>query len=137
MLRDVIIKALKSEFGDKVRINPESTEFAVFAAKHHAVGDVILEVAGDEVTIFIGDITHGHFGSYEPDLLEEEHGVAIASEVVDFLADLFADKYLLFKASWGGGWTRVEDGFKETFLTGRKKWFNWSGPIEPEDLKKW
>ena len=134
MLKETVIKALRDKFGDSVIVDAMSAQFASFPAKHPDVGSVSIEENGSELTIYVGDITHGHFGSYEPNLSDEEHGVVIASEVVDFLADLFADKYLLFSARWGGGWSRVEDGFADNFLTGKKKWFIWSGPIEPENL---
>lgn len=129
MLREVIIKALESEFGDGVRINCESKEFAVFEAKHPRVGNVIIGDDGDEIIVSIGDITHGHFGSYESGLSSEEHEEVIAESVVSFLVDLFTDKYFLHKSKWSGGWTRF-DMIAETDMQSPKvQWFRWSGPI--------
>jgi len=137
MLREVVIKALQSEFGDRVKINPGSKEFAVFEAKDPAVGDAILEEDGDEVTIFVGDITHGHFGSYESSLsLKQDHEEIVAQSVVSFLIDLFADKYFLKQSRWYGSWIRC-DKVKETdMLSPKVRWFKWSGPIHLTDEEK-
>ncbi len=130
MLIETVIKSLTDRFGELLVLNPTPTAFVGFNPKHTAVGNVLIEQEGNELIVFVGDITHGHFGSYEDDLSEDERETVIASELVDFLADLFDDKILLFKARWGGGWSRLEDGFKENLVTGRRTWFNWSGPID-------
>ena len=134
MLKETVTKSLTDRFGESVTLNPTSTSFAGFTAKHPAVGNVSIAQDGNELIVSVGDITHGHFASYEDNLSEKEHETVIALELIDFLADLFDDKILLFKARWGGGWSRVEYGFKENFITGRRTWFNWSGPIDPKDV---
>lgn len=134
MLKEIVIKTLTDRFGPLVKIDPTATEFAVFAAKHPAVGNIVIEAEENEITVFIGSITHGHFGSYEDNLSDEEHAAVIASDVVEFLVDLFDDKILLFTSFWGGGWSKVENGFEDNFLPGRRTWFNWSGPIDPTDV---
>ncbi len=130
MLKETIIAALKTHFGAQVRLAPESREFASFEAKHPSVGDVVIEDDGMELIVSVGNITHGHFGSYEDGLSEAEHEKVIANHLVGFLEELFADRCLLFKASWGGGWTPVEDVQEKKLRSPRRQWFKWSGPID-------
>jgi hypothetical protein len=129
VLKATVIKALRFQFGKTVSIDSESRKFAIFPAKHPSVGNVIVEEDGPELNVSIGSITHGHFGSYEEALSEGEHAKVIAHDLVDFLLDLFADKYVLYKASGGGGWTHI-DWVKESDLNSPDiESFNWSGPI--------
>ena len=130
MLKDAIITALTSRFGHEVMIAPTSKEFAVFTAKHPEVGDVVIDEDGDELIVSVGNITHGHFGSYESGLSEVEHQAAIAYDLIAFLDDLFADRVLLFTATWGGGWTLIEDVEERKLHSPRRRWFKWSGPID-------
>jgi len=129
VLKETVIQSLVEKFGPSVTLDPVSPIFATFPAEHPAVGDVLIEEDGNEITVFIGNITHGHFGSYEEKLSSDEHEAVIALNVTEFLAELFGDKILLFTARWGGGWSRVEDGMNESILSGKKTWFKWSGPI--------
>src|SRR5262249_18706790 len=52
-------------------------EFAVFKCPSGAIGDVVVEVDSDEVTVHIIGMTHGHFDEESPD--------EIATSVVGFL----------------------------------------------------
>ncbi len=117
------------EFGDAVELTPGSTSFAKIRAIHAEVGDIAIREDGSELILFIGNITHGHFGSYENDLSEEQHEQIIAESLVDFLLELLADKYFLFKSVNTGGWARfdmIEEGDMQSPNT---QWFKWSGPI--------
>jgi len=132
VLKNTVTKALLSRFDGLVTLSPASKEFAIFQAKHPAVGNVIIEEDGNELIVFIGDITHGHFGSFESGLTDEEHEQRIADDLVDFLVEFFADEYLLYKSRWTGGWGR-RDMFKESdFQSRTTKWYSWSGPMNHE-----
>ncbi|MEO7674337.1 MAG: hypothetical protein ABIU09_09710 [Pyrinomonadaceae bacterium] len=133
MLKETVIAALEAHFRAEVTLTPSSRDFASFDAKHPEVGNVVIEDDGMELTVSVGNIHHSHFASYKDNLSEEEHAGVIAANVVSFLTDLFDDKYLLYKSRWGGGWSRVEDGFKKTMLPRRKSWYKWSGPVHPGD----
>src|SRR5688500_1086600 len=109
MLKETVIAALEANFGAEVTLTPESRDFATFGAKHPEVGNVVIEDDEPELIVSVGSITHGHFGSYEDGLSSEEHEAVIADQLISFLADLFTDKILLYKATWGGGWTPVEE----------------------------
>lgn len=129
MLRQVAINALQARFGDVVSVRDDPQEFAVFPAKHPEVGDLFVADDSDELTIYIGEITHGHFNVYGDDLTEEEHAEAIAEDLVEFLVDLFDDKYFLYKGRWGDGWSRAELVKDSDLKSRRTRWFMWSGPI--------
>ncbi len=129
MLKETVIRVLRAEFGDKVQINPESREFAVFAAKHPSVGNIMIDEDNGELVVSVGAITHSHFASYDEGLSEAEHADCISRDLVEFLVDLFADKYFFYKARWSSGWTHV-DNIKESDIKANKEWFKWSGPID-------
>jgi hypothetical protein len=64
---------------------------------------------GDEATIYLGTITHGHLGCYEEGLSEDERHQQIADDVIDFVRDLFSDRVVASSALGGriGGWRRL------------------------------
>ena len=121
---------LEARFGPDVELTPSSKEFASFDAKHPEVGDVTIIDDGDELTVYVGNIAHGHFGSYEDGLSAAEHEAFIADELINFLVELFADEYLLFKSKWSGGWARREVVTESEMRSPKTHWFKWSGPID-------
>jgi hypothetical protein len=130
MLRDSVGEKLQETFGSAVHINSASHDFAVFPAKHPSVGEVTIREDDNELIVSLGDITHGHFGSYVVGLTETEHAAVISQVLINFLQDLFADRYLLFKATWGGGWTLRDNVSDEKLRSSHRQWFRWSGPID-------
>jgi hypothetical protein len=130
MLKETVIAALEAHFGAMVTLTPSSRDFASFEAKHPDVGNVVIEDNGTELVVSVGNIHHGHFASYEDGLSAAEHEAVIVDQLIGFLVDLFADKYLLFKARWGGGWTPVEEVAERKLRLRNRKWFRWSGPID-------
>jgi len=129
MLKEKVIEVLKREFGELVKVEPSSAEFAVFAAKQPSVGNIAIIEDGRELIVYVGNITHGHFGCYEPGVTDEEHAQSIAEDIVDFLTDLFADKYVFFKSKWGGGWIGLDSFENEMTRNPDSQYFVWSGPI--------
>src|SRR6478609_2869103 len=83
----------------------------VFSALHREVGDVSVHDAGDDATIHIGSITHGHISAYPKAATEQEQFEQVTEEVVDFLRDLFSDRVVLHCSADGrsGGWKRDPD----------------------------
>ena len=130
MLKETVIAALEAHFGAEVILTPSSREFASFDAKHPDVGKVVIEDDGKELTVWVGNIHHGQFASFEDGLSEAEHEAVIVDQLIGFLVDLFADNYLLFKARWGGGWTPVEEVADSKLRSRYRQWFKWSGPID-------
>ena len=103
---------------------------AVFPAKDPSVGDLSIYDDGDEVTISVGEITHGHFNPYDATLTQEEAEAEITDEVLGFLEDLFADKYLLWKSrdNGSGGWQHLDYADKPIQPRKNTDYFVWSGP---------
>ena len=130
MLKETVIAALREHFGSDVNLTPCSKEFASFDAKHPEVGNVVIEDDGNELIVSVGNITHGHFGSYDDGSSAGEHEAVIAEDLIGFLEDLFADKYLLFTATWGGGWFLLDDIPEKKLRSRYRRWFKWSGPID-------
>src|SRR5687768_11619309 len=98
MIRDKLIPILQQRYSDKrVKIGLPSDPIAVFQAQHPSVGDLVVWDDGDEITLAIGEITHGHFNSYNPELNQEDKEKEVTEMVLDFLEDLFADNILLWK----------------------------------------
>lgn len=133
MLKEAIIGALKKAFGDEVRIDKYSDIFAKFDGKHPSVGDLTLGLDSEELIVSIGDITHGHFGSYLAAATDADPEEAVAESVVGFLNDLFDDKYLLFKSEGSGGWARDDMIEDSDMRSPNVRWFKWSGPIDTTD----
>jgi hypothetical protein len=100
---------------------------ATFPAKHEAVGDLVVAADDEEVTIYAGAITHGHFNwEYEP--TEGVGPDAIVPSVLTFLESLFADRVLLWIGRFNsGGWQVLAPG--EQPKKKGKQAFVWSGPI--------
>jgi hypothetical protein len=126
LVRELLV-TLRQRFGEfDVETTAQGETSIRFAAKHPAVGDAVIIVESDEVTIHIGSITHGHFNRF--DLNEVERAQAIACDVECFLASLFTDQVILWSRRMSGGWRVLGDGERpnpkadvETFV--------WSGPL--------
>jgi hypothetical protein len=130
MIQDKLIPMLGQKYaGLGVRLGSPPDPIAIIPAKHPGVGDVSIYDDGDEATISIGEITHGYFNPYDATLTQEEAEAEIACEVMGFLEDLFADKYLLWKArgNGGGGWQHLD--YMDRPLQPRENtdYFVWSG----------
>ena len=136
MLKNSVIEILSSRYGSAVKIDADARDFAIFVAKHPEVGDVVVEDDGEELIVSIGNITHGHFGSYEPGLTQEQREAEIAQSLADFLDDMFADRYYLHRSKWSGGWTHADLIKKSDLQSPKVRWFRWSGPVRADvDIK--
>jgi hypothetical protein len=133
MIKTVLLVALKQKFSaQSFRVSDDDKIVAVFPAAHPQVGDVKIWDDGNEATMEIGKITHGHFDAYGATLSEPERDKMVTEEVVNFLTELFADRVLLWvsESSKSGGWQML--GEKPPLACMREKgtYFLWSGPIK-------
>jgi hypothetical protein len=126
-LRDEIGKRLgehRPQFG-------EGDQMATFACPSGALGDVVVEVDGPGAIVYVafpphwspaGRGTHGHFE--DPDATPAE----VATYVVDFLAALFDDKYVVWHSKRVDGWFLASNPGK--WLRPRRVLHaaTWSGP---------
>lgn len=127
LIHDALVVALRDRFRDRdMRIEPNQI---VFPAAHPGVGDVTIVDDGDEATVYIGHITHGHFSAFEEKLPESAKAALIASDVVGFLEALFADRVLMWKVFGAAGWRLVDDPVTAVSGFTLRRSFVWSGPL--------
>jgi hypothetical protein len=133
VIRDTLVPALKREFADQAVVyaappNPVAT----FPAKQEAVGRVIVLDDGDEATVVIEHITHGHFNPYDNTLSEAERDAWVTERVIEFLRALFSDRVLLSTSANNriGGWTRLDLRDDPIELSPAHRYFLWSRPYE-------
>lgn len=101
----------------------------VIPAAHQAVGEVTIVDDGDEFTVYIGTITHGHFSDYDA-ATPEERARTIVDSLVWFLEDLVADRVLIWRSNGSGGWRIIEaDEQLNVHSDAGTQFYLWSGPI--------
>ena len=117
MLRDHLIPALKTTFPEAPFDYSGRGNDVASLPMPNGLGKLKIFDDGDEITVFLGDVTHCHFGQdylgdgkYSP---EPE----VCDVVIEYLKDLFSDRVLFYHAR-----DRGRDG---------------SGPVPPsEELEK-
>jgi hypothetical protein len=67
---------------------------ATFTCPSRALGDVLVEVEGEGVVVYVVDMWHGHFDDGTPE--------EIVAECAHFLDDLFHDRVVVYVARRGG-----------------------------------
>jgi hypothetical protein len=131
-LKDLLTETLMARFQDRgPQPGSGSEEVVEFPAAHPVVGNLRVEASEGEATVFVGDITHGHFDQFNSPLPPGQVALNIVEEVVDFLEELFADRALLWLAADGrsGGWQVPFDRSMPADLPPGAKTFVWSGPL--------
>jgi hypothetical protein len=137
MIRDVLQPALQSKFPNRgFRTDDSPNAIGIFPAAHEEVGEVTIWDDGDEATVAIGDITHGHFNLYDENLAPEEIEKRVTEDVVGFLTDLFADRIILWKSPDGrsGGWRILGDDNRYSIMDSDDQTYLWSGPVRNPDI---
>lgn len=135
MISDLLLPALRDRFANRgLQPGKSGNEIALFPAIHPEVGDITIWDDGDEATIGIGEITHGHFNPYDDSFTSDQIAERVTEEVIEFLEDLFADRVLLWKSPDGrsGGWQVLGHGDDDP-PRGDNLRYLWSGPIQSSD----
>ena len=135
MIRDALIPMLRQRFSnEKLMVGVPPGPIVIFLAKHPSVGALEICDDGDEATIYIGEITHGHFNPYNEELSQEEVEKQVTEDVIDFLEDLFADRILLWKSKTrgSGGWQHLNYAEQPIEVDRDSEYYVWSGPYIPE-----
>jgi hypothetical protein len=124
-LKQAVLNRYRS---DGLSISKDPQTAVKFKATDPAIGDLIIADDVDEITVYLGSLTHSHFSCYEP-ISEEEKVQIIVANVISFLDDLFADHILMWIAedSTRGGWRRLESGELRPEPNARN--YVWSGPL--------
>ena len=130
-IRDSLLPELQRVFSSmKMKTGFAPDPIAIFSPIHPDIGEVAIWDDGDEATIAIGEITHGHFNPYDQSLSEAEREKWVVEEVTDFLSLLFQDKVMLWSAldKGRGGWEVNRD--EPLQLRENARNYVWSGPIK-------
>ena len=134
MNRDQFIAEIEKSFsGQEMKIDREKNPMITFPAAQKDVGDVFLQDDGNEITVFVEKITHGHFACYETNITEHEREATITEDVINFLQALFSDKVLLFTTAdkRSGGWATLAPDKDPMQLSANRTYYLWSKPYTP------
>ena len=110
MLTAHITQALKTEFPEVPFVFPSPPDpIASLLGPCKEFSPLQICDDGDEATIYLGTITHGHLGCYDDDLTEDDKQRRIADDVTDFVRDLLSDRIVAMSMLGGvaGGWRRL------------------------------
>jgi hypothetical protein len=55
----------------------------------------------------VGELTHGHFASYDDTVSRDANEARIVASVVEFLEAVFADRVEFFTSGRMGGWRKL------------------------------
>jgi hypothetical protein len=129
MIAEYLLPKLQQRFpnrGLKAGVPPEPC--AAFPAAHPEVGNIEICDDGDELTVYVGELSHGHFSNYDDNLTADQKAEIIAEKVAEFLEDLFADRIVIWRSFGGsGGWYHVGHAGLAKIIPKTK--FVWSGPM--------
>jgi len=133
MIRDLLIPQIKERFAQyQPVINLNDNPVVTITNPLPAIGAVTIWDEGEEATLAIGKISHGHFTIYEKGLSPEVIHQRLADNLLDFLEALFADKVLLWVSDDGeaGGWQRIDLSPDISPPEPGGRFYLWSGPTE-------
>ena len=134
MISDHLVPAVKEVFPNLAfEISPTSNPIISLSSSSAEIGDLHIYDDGDQATVIITGITHGHFGVYDEHLNTEEREQVITEDVISFLVTLFSDRVVLYRTFSRdiGGWTVIEQGAKDIEFAPGREYFVWSGHITP------
>ena len=117
----------------------DASETLRIAARDPAIGDLVVSFEGNEVSVFLGDITHCHFTPCAAD--DKCRGCTNEQAVADavrFISEVVQDKWVIWSWSDGRGGCFKPDGNDEEAadapLPGEDvKYFRWSGRVVPSN----
>ena len=131
-LSERLLPLLRDAFPTQaIELGPQAHILATYSSHHPEVGSAAIQDDGDEITLFLGNKTHLHFGSYDETISEEQRAIDIANQVVAFLEKLFADEIEFYGYGAAGGCrerSECKRGFMSRVLLGYKTYV-WSGPV--------
>jgi hypothetical protein len=130
MLSEKLIPRLLAHFPDRgVRLHQGKHPVASFPAAHPEVGDLEIHDDDEELTIYVGQLTHGHFSPRDYQEPLETRDEEVVNRVIEFLDTVFKDQVEFWSAGKGkmGRW----DLRREEPLVRRPgmRRYVWSGPM--------
>ena len=139
MIRDHLIAAIKESFPGHTFSFPQSSNLvATLQSCFAELGRLEIYDDGDEATVSISEITHGHFNPYDTSLTETQRDQEIVEDVIDFLRALLSDKVLLYRTPnrASGGWLRLDLLPEPPAFSSGSEYFLWSGPYDTHERRK-
>ncbi len=131
MIRKRLLPLLKQHYPSRPFIFSEPPDpIARLPLAHPGLGELQIFDDGDEATIYLTEITHGHFNPY--DITDgNARDEWIVSQVIEFLDSLFDDRVLFFRTPDRrmGGWTVFDGDLTKLHLESGREYFCWSKPI--------
>src|SRR4051812_37590561 len=98
MLSSLLLPILRERFAGRGLVEGAPPgPCAVFPGVHPGIRGVSIYDDGDELTLCVDDVTHGHFAEYAEGLSDAERDGRVVEVVVEFLDALFEDSV----AVWG------------------------------------
>jgi hypothetical protein len=119
VLSQRLLPILRQQFPNRGLVAGEPPEpCAVLPGLHPSIRGVSIYDDGDELTLCVDDLTHGHFTEYTAGLLEADREQRIVESVVEFLDALFSNNVVVWDQHHMGGWYRPEwgDGGQNTVI---------------------
>jgi hypothetical protein len=127
-----LLPALQAAFPDRRLCSGKvPNQIAVIPPIHAEFGNVVIWDDGDEATVELERFTHGHFNPYDRSLTPEQVADAVTEMVISFLADLFADRVVVWgEANRSGGWLTLHGDEPAPATSAGRLQFVWSGPYK-------
>ena len=132
MLRESFIRSLTSAFPAEPFEFLDDGNRVASIPMPNGRGELTIHDDGDELTFYLGDITHCHFsrdylgdGKYSP---EGE----VIEEAIDYLLDLFSDRVVFYRALNGGRDGSIQSPSPDQMakVLADCNCFLWSKPLE-------
>jgi hypothetical protein len=129
-LSEKLIPRLQARFPNRgLRLHEGKRPFASFPAAHPEVGDLRIDDDGNELTISVGGLTHGHFSATNDQPLSHEEEARIIDRSMQFLDEVFNDEIEFWVADKKiGGWH--PRGAEPIVPRPNMRRFVWSGPVQ-------
>jgi hypothetical protein len=130
-LSQKLIPRLHRPVGHGVHIHEGKEPVATFSAVHADVGDLKIYDEDVELTVEIGNLTHGHFSPRNYETPQAEREEEVIERVMAFLEAVFDDQIEFWRTDIEGGWG--PRGSEPIGPNPRK--YTWSGPLSAASPK--
>jgi hypothetical protein len=133
-LSEKLIARLSARFPNRgLRLHQGKHPVASFPAAHTEVGDLRIDDDGNELTIFVGQLTHGHFSPTTYRAPSQQNDEELIERVIAFLDEVFNDQIEFWAAGRMGGWH--PRGQEPSVQRPNMRRFVWSGPVPPPEQR--
>jgi hypothetical protein len=123
-----LIPVLLARFSDRgICLHHGKQPVASFPAAHPEVGDLQIYDDEEELTVSVGQLTHGHFAPRNDQQPLEKREEEVVGRVIEFLDAVFDDRIAFWSSGKAGGWyPRAE---VPVVRRPSARTYTWSGPL--------